>query len=505
MKILLILFQTCLFVSAIAQPTAKQSIWPTSTPEEQGISSVDLNEMFEYIKEHKPRVHSIQVLRHGRLVLDTYFYPYTGESKHDIASVTKSINSTLVGIAIDKHYITSIKNRALQYFSKYNIHDTLKQEITLEDLITMRSGFDCGADLSDPQINFDKRLADIRRCKNWTQCILNMPMHSKPGERFAYCNANCHLLSGIIKQTTNKSMEKFAYQELFKPLGITDFYWPKDPKGINYGWADLQLYPYDMLKIGELMLHKGKWHGEEIVSENWLKQATTIHVQNTGGSDKYGYYWWLPGGNYPDVFEAVGRGGQRITVWPSNDIVIVFTGGGFNTSDLVPFIAKAIKSENAIAANPIALRQLKNNIRTSLTAPQSLPVAELPDVAFAISGNKYQLQPNSLDLNNIQFVFNKTNKATMTMIWAGEKVICDIGLDGKERFTHNPLVKLPQACKGGWSDDTTFSIKLDLVGGINLYNIDCMFIEKGEKVNITISEGTGLNNEKIAGRKQKSR
>ena len=251
--------------SVIAQPEQKNKpIWQASSPEEQGMSSTDLNLIFKYINQYKPRVHSIQILRHGQLVLDTYFYPYTGETKHDIASVTKSINSTLVGIAIDKHYISSIKNKALQYFPQYKKQDSLKQQITLEDLITMRSGLDCGADLSDPQINVDKRLAEIRRCKDWIQCILAIPMSSKPGFRFAYCNANCHLLSGVIKQTTNKSLEAFTEEELFNPLGIKDFYWPKDPKGINYGWADLQLYPYDMLKIGELMLHKGKWQVKKL-------------------------------------------------------------------------------------------------------------------------------------------------------------------------------------------------------------------------------------------------
>jgi hypothetical protein len=205
------------------------------------------------------------------------------------------------------------------------------------------------------------------------------------------------------------------------------------------------------------------------------------------------------------VFEAVGRGGQRITVWPSKDMVIVFTGGGFNTSDLVPFIVKAIKSDKLIPNNPVALNQLRKNIANSATAPSSRPIAKLPNLALSISGNKYQLQPNTLDLANIQFVFDNTKKAAMNMIWMGEKVNCDVGLDNRDRFTYNPIVKLPQASKGEWVNDTTFSVKLDLVGAINLYNIDFTFIERGKKINITISEGTGLTNEKIVGRQLNSR
>jgi len=312
-------------------------------------------------------------------------------------------------------------------------------------------------------------------------------MSSKPGERFAYCNANCQLLSGVLNKATGMSPQNFAKRELFDPLGINDFYWPADPKGINYGWGDLQLYPYDMLKIGELMLHHDEMNKTIIVSQNWLQNATKAHVTNTGGNDKYGYYWWVPGNDYPDVFEAVGRGGQRITVWPAKDIVIVFTGGGFNTSDLASFIVRAIKSDNVIEANPSALMQLEANIQNAVKAPvTTMQMKELPQMALTVSGKSYLLQKNTLDLSNLKISFNNQAQATMDMVWEGENVICEIGLDGKERFSFNPLVMLPQASTGEWINDTTLSIKLDLVGAINLYILKINFAEEGKKIFIDL-------------------
>ena len=499
--ILIVFFVINFFNCVFAQNSnRKNEFWPVSSPEEQGLSSIELNNMFDYIAQNKTRVHSIQIIRHGHLILDAYFYPYDGQTKHDIASVTKSITSTLVGIAIDRNYIPSIKSHVLDYFPEYDIEDTLKSKITLEDLITMRSGFDCGTILSDPKINADNRLAEIRKCDDWIKCILTMPMRSQPGERFAYCNANCHLMLGILRKATGMSASDFAQKELFGPLGINDYYWPADAKGINYGWGDLQLYPYDMLKIGELMLHQGKISNVSVISQNWLQNATKIHVTFTGGNDKYGYYWWIPGDNYPGVFEAVGRGGQRITVWPANDMVIVFTGGGFETSSLIGFIINAIKSDTSITANQVAFKQLKLNTSNALNAPHiEKRTKEQPPMALIVSDTNYHLQANSMNLDKFKITFNNSNEAKVNMIWNGENVTVKTGLDGIERYSSNSLTKLPQTATAKWITDTSLLFKLDLVGAINLYNLKINFTEKGKKIIIDLSEGTGLNNERIMG------
>ncbi|PZQ96033.1 MAG: 6-aminohexanoate hydrolase, partial [Flavobacterium psychrophilum] len=331
--------------------------------------------------------------------------------------------------------------------------DTLKRSVTIENLITMQSGLDCGTNLSDPAINVDQRLAEIRACPDWIACALQIPMSVKAGEKFAYCNANCHLLSAIVEKATGKSLANFGSLELFTPLEITNFYWPADPQGVSYGWADMQLHPYDMLKIGQLMLHKGKWGTKQLVSENWLNSATKVHVKETGGSDGYGYYWWVPDGDYPDVFEAVGRGGQRITVWPSNDMVIVFTGGGFNTSDLVPFIVKAIKGNSLPGKNQSAYLTLKRNIAKAAAPPVALKVMPKPAIASSIEGKRYSLDANSLGFSSIQIKTVNEKEYRIEITWNGQNVVCKAGLDGVPRFSLNPLVHLEQACTAKWIND----------------------------------------------------
>lgn len=493
----------CITVQAqktMSKQPAFSGIWQQTSPEEQGLSCVELNEMFDYIKANKIRVHSIQVLRHNKLLLDAYFYPYKLESLHEVASVTKSITSTLAGIAIDRQFIPGVSEPAFKYFPGYSSMDALKQSVTIENLITMQSGLDCGTNLSDPSINVDRRLAEIRECSDWITCALQIPMAVKPGEKFAYCNANCHLLSAIVQKATGKSLANFGAQELFNPLGITNFYWPVDPQGVNYGWADMQLHPYDMLKIGQLMLHKGKWGTKQLVSENWLSTATSAHVKETGGSDGYGYYWWIPGGNYPDVFEAVGRGGQRITVWPSNDMVIVFTGGGFNTSDLVHFIVKAIKINGQLNKNQPAYQTLKKNITQAATSPVALKVIPKPSVASLIEEKLYRLDANSLGFSNIQIRTVNKKEYLVNIIWNGQNVSCKAGLDGVPRFSMNPLVRLEQACTANWINDKSLEIQIDMVGAINNYSLKCAFDADASNVTITAKEGTGLNNEIIKGK-----
>src|SRR6266568_197131 len=186
--------------------------WRTATPEEVGIDSVPLVEMFDFVREQQIPVHSIQFVRRGRLVLDAYFYPYDGRTRHDVASVTKSVTSTLVGLAIERGYIPDVQQPVLSFFPGSGIAglDARKRRQTLEHLLTMQSGWDCGAPLGAPNINADATLANMRRSDDWAQFALGLPMGSEPGTRFLYCNANCHVLSTLITRVTGANALAFT-------------------------------------------------------------------------------------------------------------------------------------------------------------------------------------------------------------------------------------------------------------------------------------------------------
>src|SRR5262245_47486343 len=168
----------CLLLTpAIGVERANGSEWITAAPEDVGVDSTAIIEMFDYIQQHNVPVHSMQLVRDGRLAVDAYFYPYSQKMRHDVASVTKSITSTLIGLAIEKGYIRDVRQPALVFFPDRPITglDVRKQKMTLEDLLTMQSGWDCGVDLSDPRINVDEQLAAMRRSPDWLQFILSLP------------------------------------------------------------------------------------------------------------------------------------------------------------------------------------------------------------------------------------------------------------------------------------------------------------------------------------------
>jgi CubicO group peptidase (beta-lactamase class C family) len=468
---------------------------------------VPLVEMFDFIRERQIPVHSIQLVRRGRLVLDAYFHPYDGRTRHDVASVTKSFTSTLVGLAIDRGHIRDVQQLVLGFFPDRTVVglDARKRKQTLEHLLTMQSGWDCGVPLGTSSINADRQLAAMRHRDDWAQFALDLPMTSEPGTRFLYCNANCHLLSALLTRVTGTNALAFARRELFEPLGIRDTAWPADPQGNNYGWGDLQLHPRDMARLGQLFLQVGRWAGRQIIPEAWLRVATRSHVERTGGKDHYGYYWWVSD-KLPGLFEAVGRGGQRITVWPDKELVLVYTGGGFEPGDLAPFILKSLNAVNSDkpdqppSANPEANARLRDKLAAATRPPASQPVAELPAMAARASGKTYTLTANELDLTTLTLQFNKSSEAMLRFTRLGQELRCPVGLDGVERFSTDTLVELPFACKGRWLNADTFLLELDRVAGISLYRFKLTFADEGNSVTIALSERTGLGEETIRGR-----
>jgi CubicO group peptidase (beta-lactamase class C family) len=470
--------------------------WQTAAPEEIGMDSVPLVEMFDFVHERRISVHSIQIVRRGRLVLDAYFYPYDGRTRHDVASVTKSITSTLVGLAIERGDIRDVQQPVLDFFPERTIAgpDARKRKQTLEHLLTMQSGWDCGFEPNEA------RLFEMRRHPDWIQFMLDLPMVAEPGMRWAYCSGNCHVLSGILTQATGTNALGFARRELFEPLAIRDVAWTPDSQGNNHGWGDFQMHPRDMAKLGQLFLQQGRWGERQLIADAWIRLATRAHVEKTSNQDHYGYYWWVKGADYPSMFEAVGRGGQRINVWPAKELVLVFTGGGFEPGDLAAFIVKSLKSDQPLPANPDANARLRDKLAAAARPPAPLPVPDPPAMAARISGKTYTLTDNELELAALTLQFDKSSEATLRFQRLGKELRCPVGLDGVERFSTDMLVELPFACKGRWLNAATFLLELDRVAGINLYRFKLAFADEGNSVTIALSERTGLGAEVFDGR-----
>jgi len=290
--------------------------WRTSPPEAQGMDSQKLAQMLAAVQQQHLNLHSLLVIRNGYIVSETYFGSYQPDTRHEQYSCTKSFVSTLIGIALDKASIGRIDRKIADFFPGRTFAnlDPQKEAMTLEDVLTMRSGLDWQE--GDPVY------AAMYRSPDWVKFVLDTPMAVAPGSQFNYCSGCSHLLSAILQQATGMNTRDFAEQYLFKPLGISKVTWETDANGIPIGGWGLQLTPRDMAKLGYLYLRGGVWDGRQIVSAKWVEAATQKHT-DTDGDLGYGYQWWT----YPSLaaYTALGRYGQTIFVVPGYDLVVVTT------------------------------------------------------------------------------------------------------------------------------------------------------------------------------------
>lgn len=478
-------------------PSQAPAYWPTqgwrsSPPEQQGIDSVKLAEALDYIRRHDINIHSLLIVRNGYVVLDAYFYPYDENDVHDLASVTKSVTSTLIGIAIDQGRIKSVGQHAPELFPQRNIAnmDERKERITLESLLTMTSGLKC---------QFEENELTLRQMmgsNDWVQFMLDLPVINEPGSKFVYCSGGMHLLSGIISQTMGVSALDFARRELFQPLGVKDVVWPADPNGVTHGWGDLHLRPHDAAKIGYLWLNNGRWAERRIIPAEWMQDAIKVHSRAPWGG-QYGYGIWVDPTR--GLYEGNGRGGQRISVVPSKNLVVVFTGGGFEPGDIGKFILAALKSDQPLPENRAGALRLAEAIRTASKPPEPNSADPLPSIARTISGKTFLLEANPFGLAKLSLKFLSQPEALVQLTFAdGHAESHSIGLDGVARRSAGGRFGLPVGLKGHWERGQTFVLDYDEIANINHYLLMLGF--DGPRLTVQATEKTGQAEAKFNGK-----
>jgi CubicO group peptidase (beta-lactamase class C family) len=276
--------------------------WASTSPEKQGVNARLLCTMDDGITGGKlANVDDIVVVRHGVLVYERYFdYPhqlnYDATTRHNGYSMTKSVVSLLVGVAMDRGLIRDLDAPLVSYLSDYKgLRESEKDRITLRHLLTMSAG-----------LGFDR----------------------EPGVSFAYNNRETELIGAILKKVTGKPVDVLAQENIFAPLGIEDVAWYKDPvSGLPTSASGLSLRPRDWAKIGQLVLNRGAWEGRQIVPASWMDQSTAEHIK-TERPLTYGYQWWV--GRSPDKdgtvqwSAALGFNSQKTIIIPALDMVVVF-------------------------------------------------------------------------------------------------------------------------------------------------------------------------------------
>ena len=280
-------------------------------------------------------INGLVVVRNGYVILEKYANGGSAAQVHEMQSVTKSVTSLLMGIAVDQGKVTSVDNKALGYFPDYAFQnlDQRKRDITISHLLTMTSGLNFyeqpypGSPL--------QQLNDSR--DDWLRIIFDQPMNAVPGDQWQYNSGGVISLGAVIDEATGLVADQFARQYLFDPIGVGTTYWFKgSPNGLPHMGGGLGLRATDLARIGYLVLRKGMWGDRRVVSETWLRESTGHHVRNprTFGSHPtdYGYLWWLlpldnrSGGDWDtDIITASGAKGQWLLIIPKYDIVVAAT------------------------------------------------------------------------------------------------------------------------------------------------------------------------------------
>lgn len=289
------------------------------------------------IKDSLPNTHSVIVSKNGEIVYENYFKGYNSQIPHDMRSASKSISSTIVGIASDKELFNNVE-QSIFYFlpEKYQTHkDSLKSRIDIQSLLTMSSGIDAvdygiNANNKSPAVENNYQMSE-----DWTESILSASMIDSPNSTANYGSANPYLLGVAMDSIVSEPLELFMDKSLFQKLNISNYSIQSDMTGRPYFGGGMYLKPRDMIKFGALYLNKGSLNGVQIVSENWINHSFNNYrvLENTEDKNGYGYLWWhnnyQVNGKSIKSIEARGAGGQYIFVLPELEIVVAITSGNY--------------------------------------------------------------------------------------------------------------------------------------------------------------------------------
>ena len=340
-----------------------------ATPESQGISSEQVEKLLLALNDSKRlHMHSIMLLRNGKVIGETGFYPYQKELWHMGYSMSKSVTSMAIGFLIAEGILT-LDTKIVDIFKKnVGLRGLLRQkDLTIWHLLTMTSGVglnEVGAVAGD----------------DWVKCFLEAPVHHDPGEEFEYNSMNSYMLSAVVTELTGETLIDYLTPRLFQPLGITRVFWESCPKGINKGGWGLFLSVEDFAKLGQLYLDGGSFKGQQILPREWVLESTKIQAvppKETGFAG-YGYQMWI--GKREGSFAFNGMLGQNVLVYPDIQTVVVSTAGNdvfFHNDELEKLLAKYLPEFKAVctplAENPSAYRSLLR-VQKALSALEKEPV-----------------------------------------------------------------------------------------------------------------------------------
>jgi CubicO group peptidase (beta-lactamase class C family) len=455
-----------------------------STPEEQGISSSAILDFINATEKTKSGLHSFMLLRHGFVIAEGWWSPYSKELPHMLFSLSKSFTSTAIGLAVEEKLI-STEDKVISFFG-YKLPEKIDknlEQMTIKDLLIMGTGH--AEDTTDTIVRAEDG--------DWVKAFLSLPVEYTPGTHFLYNTGATYMLSAILQKVTGETLLDYLTPRLFMPLGIENATWDKCPKGINTGGFGLSIKTEDIAKFGQLYLQKGIYNGNRIVPEAWIAEATSKQIsngtnENSDWEQGYGYQFWRCLHN---EYRGDGAFGQFCIVMPDKDVVLAVTSGSDDMGIILKHawdnLLPAFEDE-LIDANSEAYTALKNKLRVlHIPAPQAGYYSNLKD---DISGNGYELEKNEFKFEKVSFDFSgEGSVVSFTDARGIHKISCanEWWLNGKtDILGENSKIY----ASGTWEKNDLYVMSWIFVETPFCYTIKCNF--SGNRIKVEIEANVSM-------------
>jgi CubicO group peptidase (beta-lactamase class C family) len=446
-----------------------------STPEAQGIASQTILDFVEALETNLPEgLHSLMLVRHGLVVAEGWWHPYSPHHPHQLFSLSKSFTSTAVGLAVAEGRL-SLDDPLLSFFEDEAPPKVGKNLAAMQvrHLLSMSTGH--AKDTTEHLFR--------QRDGNWAKAFLKLPVKYTPGTHFLYNTGASYMLSAIVQRVTGLTLMDYLQPRLFEPLGIEGATWETCPRGVNTGGFGLSVKTEDIAKFGQLYLQKGLWEGRRILPEPWVDEATAFHIDNAPNvspdwTQGYGYQFWRC--QPKNVYRADGAFGQFCVVLPDQDAVLAVTAGTRDMQGilnltwklLLPALGPAPLPEAPAAAARATLTQKLSELVLPPAQGQATALPEPP-------ARKYKFAANKARLASVSFARTADGSTIVLRGARGEdQILCGRGrwLAGKTTFLGETA--RPVAASSAWTAPDTYTVKLCFYEQVTCATLTFRFAEK---------------------------
>jgi len=469
---------------------ASTTTLPRAVPEAEGVSSTGITAFLDAFKGTKHELHSVMLLRHGKVVAEGWWTPYAPELTHSMYSTSKSFTATAVGLAVGEDRLR-VDDKIVSFFPELvpNPMPPHLSELTVKHLLTMTVGHDPDPSQVIPGGS-----------DTWVKAFLATPIVKEPGSTFLYNSMASHVLSAIVTKVTGEKVIDYLRPRLFEPLGISGIDWETDPEANNTGGWGLRLHTEDMAKFGQLFLQDGVWNGHRLLPEGWVAEASSFKIQQDPDrpAEQRDQSDWHQGYCYQmwrcrhDAFRCDGAFGQYIVMMPEQDAVLAITSQTDNMQGILDLVWEHLLPaihDGSLPANPAGAAALRSQLANlSLSAPMGSPSVEREN---QVSGKAFDLAANERNIKRIGFEFDKgkcdvnfeDDRGAYTIpLRTGAWAFSQTGRRGPYLVARakNSLRGLPPfkvACAYRWLDDGALELTLRYIESPHTEKLECRFTD----------------------------